>query len=371
MADPLSWIDDESADWASRGLVRTLSVLDRGLVNFASNDYLGLAADPRLLEAASAVTASFGTGASPLVSGWTEYHQRLVEDLARFEQTESAVLFSSGYAANLGAISAVVGKGDAVYLDRLNHACLIDGAKLSGATLRVYPHNDADRLEHVLKRDRGRFRRLLIATDGVFSMDGDLAPLADLVSLADDHDAILLVDEAHGTGVYGPDGRGASSVYGVANRIPIKVGTLSKAIGTLGGFVAGSNRLCDWLINRARPLIYSTSLPLPVVAAASRSLAIIQDEPWRRTRLLELSARLRTRLGIGSESYGPIVPWMVGSSEAAMDLSSRLRAEGFLVPAIRSPTVPSGTARLRITVTAAHTEGQIDKLSAILIRESR
>lgn len=367
MSDPLDWIDDELADWSKRGLSRTLSVIDRQCINFASNDYLGLATDPRLAQAAQAARESFGAGASPLVSGWSEAHHALAEALARFEKTERVVLFPSGYAANLGTICALVGNGDAIYLDRLNHACLIDGAKLSGATLRVYPHNDITKLDHILERDQGRFRRRLIATDGVFSMDGDLAPLDLLAQIAETHQAMLMVDEAHGTGVYGPDGRGASSAFKVAERVHVKVGTLSKALGTLGGFVAGPQRLCDWLIQRARPMIYSTSLPIPVVAAARCALEIIVQEPWRRARVFEVSRLLHTRLGIEPHPFsGPIVPVLLGESGRAMHIAARLRAAGFLVPAIRPPTVPEGTARLRISITAAHTDEQVESLANAL-----
>src|SRR5512135_3247455 len=203
------------------------------------------------------------------------------------------VVFPSGFAANLGTIAALVGTGDAVYADRLNHACLIDGVRLSGARLRVYPHRDAGRLEEILARDRGRFRRSLIATEGAFSMDGDLAPLADLADLAERFGAMLLVDDAHGTGVFGPDGRGAAAEAGVADRVPIKVGTLSKALGSVGGFVAGSRQLVDWLVNHARTLIYSTALPPAAASAARAALGIVQSEPWRRARVRALGVRLR------------------------------------------------------------------------------
>src|SRR6185312_3537078 len=274
MPDPLAWIDDEAEAWSRRGLDRRLVGLGgsnpgrverdgRSLLNFASNDYLGLASDPRVIEAACSAAEVFGwgAGASPLVSGWREPHEALASALADFERVEAVALFPSGFAANLGSIVALVGTGDAVYLDRWNHACLIDGARLSRAKLRVYPHTDSNRLEAILKRDRGKFRRSLIATDGVFSMDGDVAPLADLVDLAERFDAMLLVDEAHGTGVFGTGGRGAAELRGVVGRVDVKVGTLSKALGSIGGFVAGSSRLIGWLINQARPMIYSTALP--------------------------------------------------------------------------------------------------------------
>ena len=287
MPDPLAWLDDASSAWSARGLGRRLDAFGaatpgriesggRSLLHFGSNDYLGLASDPRVVAAAceAASRSGWGAGASPLVAGWRDAHRDLAGAIAEFEGTEAATLFPSGYAANLGTIAALVGPGDAVYLDRLDHACLVDGARLGGASLRVYPHNDADRLGSILRRDSGRFRRSLIATDGVFSMDGDLAPVALLADLADHFGAMLLVDEAHGTGVVGPTGRGAAEAAGAADRVHIRVGTLSKALGSLGGFVAGSRRLIDWLVNHAKPLIYSTALPPAAVAAAAAALRI-------------------------------------------------------------------------------------------------
>ncbi len=379
MGDPLGWIDDEAAEWARKGLGRSLVVLGeakpgriacegRWLVHFASNDYLGLATDPRIVAAGVRAAERFGwgAGASPLVSGWREPHQELAEALAKFERTEAVALFPTGFAANLGTIKALVGRGDAVYVDRLNHACLMDGARLSGAQLRVYPHNDTNRLATVLERDCGRFRRSLIVTDGVFSMDGDLAPLADLADLAERFGAILMVDEAHGTGVFGPDGRGAASECGVAERVQVRVGTLSKALGSIGGFVAGSKRLVDHLINHSRTLIYSTALPPAAAAAASESLAIVQSEPWRRESVRRLGETLRSRLRTAGfevlPSTGPIVPLLLGEPDPALGLSRRLRERGFLVPAIRPPTVPVGSSRLRISLTASHTEADLDAL---------
>jgi 8-amino-7-oxononanoate synthase len=374
MHDPLSWIDEEAGAWSRRGLERRLVALggstpgrvDRdggSLVNFGSNDYLGLASDPRVIEAAcsAAVRYGWGSGASPLVSGWREPHQALAEELARFEGAEAVALFPSGYAANLGAIASVVGPGDAVYSDRLNHASLIDGARLSGARLRIYPHGDADRLGSILKRDAGRFRRSLIATDGVFSMDGDLAPLADLAALAGRFGAMFLVDEAHGTGVFGPGGRGASSACGIADRVDVKVGTLSKALGSIGGFVAGSSRLIDWLVNHARPMIYSTALPPPAAAAALRALEIARDEPWRRAHVFHLARGLRQALPALGPG-GPIVPVLIGEPARAVEVASRLRDRGLLVPAIRPPTVPERTARLRVSLTAGHRPDDLQRL---------
>jgi 8-amino-7-oxononanoate synthase len=381
MIDPFSWIDDEARDRAGRGLSRQVIAhgrvqpgrFERGgrwVVNFGANDYLGLAADPRVVDTARRAAERFGwgAGASPLVSGWTDEHEALADSLAAFERAETVVLFPTGYAANLGTIGALVGKGDAVYSDRLNHACLIDGARLSGASVRVYPHADADSLAVTLERDRGRFRRTLIATDGVFSMDGDLAPLERLADLAESFGAMLLVDEAHGTGVFGPDGRGAASARGVAERVAVRVGTLSKALGSLGGFVAGSQRLAGHLVNRARTQIYSTALPPAAAAAAREALAIAQAEPWRRERVFALAARLREALGAAGHtlglSEGPILPVMVGDPGRAVTLSKTLEARGLYVPAIRPPTVPEGTSRLRVSLSAAHTDDDLDALIA-------
>jgi len=381
--DPLAWIDDESARCSALGLGRRLVARGpaepgrflrdgRSLVNFGSNDYLGLAADPRVAAAAAEAARLYGwgSGASPLVGGWTDAHRELSRGLAAFLGAEAALLFPSGYAANLGAIAALVGPGDAVYCDRRNHACLIDGVKLAGARLRVYPHADAGRLDEILARDAGRFRRRLIATDGVFSMDGDLAPLADLADLADRFDAALLVDEAHGTGVHGPDGRGAGSACGVHDRIPVHIGTLSKALGSVGGFAAGSRRLVDWLTNNARTQIYSTALPAAAAAAALAALRISQSEPWRRDRVHAHARRLRESLTAAGHypggSAGPIVPVPVGDPFVAMALSGRLRDLGLFVPAIRPPTVPAGTSRLRVSLSAAHDDGDLDRLIAAL-----
>jgi 8-amino-7-oxononanoate synthase len=377
--DPLAWVDDEAEARAQRGLTRRLvphgaatpgrfELDGRTNVNFGSNDYLGLAADPRLAAAASeaARVYGWGAGASALLAGWTVAHQALVDDLAAFEGAEAVALFPTGFAANLGTVAALVGPGDAVYCDRLNHACLIDGARLAGARLRVYPHNDSGRLAEVLERDQGRFRRCLIATDGVFSMDGDLAPLADLADLADRSGAMLLVDEAHGTGVSGPDGRGASSACGVADRVHARVGTLSKALGSIGGFVAGSRRLVEHLVNHARTLVYSTALPPPAVGASRAALGLLRSEPWRRERAHALADRLRRGLrDLGFDcgaSAGPIVPVIVGDPARAFALSRRLLDRGLFAPSVRPPTVPAGTSRLRLSVTAAHSEADIDRL---------
>ncbi len=378
--DPLAWIDAEADLWSRKGLERRLVALGaatpgrierdgRTLLNFASNDYLGLASDPRVIEAAvvAAERYGWGAGASPLVAGWREPHEALAVALAEFEGVEAVSLFASGYAANLGAIVALVGPGDAVYADRLNHACLIDGVRLAGARLRVYPHNDTNRLEAILGRDRGRFRRSMIATDGVFSMDGDLAPLADLSDLAERFGAILLVDEAHGTGVCGATGRGAAEACGLRpHQVHVKVGTLSKALGSVGGFVAGSRRLIAWLHNHARTLVYSTAPPVAAAAASQQALQIVRAEPGRREHLQNIARELRAELAQINLAMvagdGPIVPVPQGSPTAALHCSARLLAAGCLAPAIRPPTVPAGTSRIRVSLTAAHDRHDLARL---------
>ena len=263
------------------------------MVNFGSNDYLGLAADgPRQAVVQTIEQAGWGSGASPLVTGRGTVHAALEQALARFEGTESALLFPSGYAANLGTIAALVGRGDAVYVDAKNHASIIDGCRLSGARLEVYPHGDVGFLQKRLAR-RGDFRRRLIVTDTLFSMDGDLAPLPDLAELAERYDAMLMVDEAHATGVFGPSGRGVCEQLGVERGVHVRVGTLSKALGSMGGFVAGSAQLIDWLANRARSYVFSTAPPEAMAAYALETLRTVIDEPFRRTVLLQRAARLR------------------------------------------------------------------------------
>lgn len=377
---PLAWIRGELQALEADGLRRarrTVRPLPDGrcevggrlLWNCAGNDYLNLAGDPRILAAARDAISESGVGAraSQLICGRTEWHERLETRLAEFEEAEAAVLFPSGFAANVGTICALVGRGDVVLSDRLNHASLVDGCRLSGARLRVYPHADVDWLDRELA-NCGEFRRRLIVTDGVFSMDGDLAPLADLCEIADRHRAMLLVDEAHGTGVFGERGRGACESAGVEHRGIIRVGTLSKAIGAQGGFVTGPVPLLEWLWNKARTQIYSTALSVPACAAAHASLRIIEAEPERRNSLLERTRRFRQliNLSYGASSQGPIVPVVLGTAERTMSAARTLEEHGFLVGAIRPPTVPRNTARLRISLTAAHDEQILRQLAELL-----
>jgi len=378
----LSWIDVELVALEERHLRRRLltregrqsarlTIDGRELVNFGSNDYLALAADPRLGRAVSEALEreGWGSGASPLITGHALLHRQLEERLAAFEGTEAALLFPSGYAANVGAVAALVGPGDAVFTDRKNHASLLDGCRLSRADVRVYPHNDCRRLDALLARSAS-YRRRLIVTDSLFSMDGDLAPLGELAALAEQYGAMLLVDEAHATGVFGPHGRGAAEYLGVEDRVDVRVGTLSKALGCAGGFVAGSRSLIEWLVNRARPYVFSTAGPAALAAAAMAAMDIVVNEPERRRQLLVRAEGLRKELAsmgwnVGA-SAGQIIPVIVGEADRAVRLSVRLRDEGFFVPAIRPPTVPEGEACLRISLTAGHTEEMIAALAAAM-----
>ncbi|PYK10819.1 MAG: 8-amino-7-oxononanoate synthase [Verrucomicrobia bacterium] len=352
-------------------------------VNFSSNDYLGLANDPRLREAAMAAIDEFGVGAgaSRLISGTQSPHVRLERALAKWKGTEAALCFSSGYAAALGTIPALVTKNDVVLLDKLCHASLIDGAKLSGAILRVFPHNSLRKLESLLEWARREHpgKRVLIVTESVFSMDGDRAPLRELVKLKKRFDALLMLDEAHAVGVIGPNGRGLAAQENLNEDIDVQMGTLSKALGTSGGYICGSRDLIEWLINRARSFIYSTAPPPAIAAAALAAVNFLSSSEGEERRLLlgeriKLMQELLPRTGLNKEQSAvssAILPWLVGDEQAALDLATALKSEGFLVPAIRYPTVAKGSARLRITVTAAHEENHIRSLCEAIKRLSR
>ncbi|HUK83379.1 MAG TPA: 8-amino-7-oxononanoate synthase [Verrucomicrobiae bacterium] len=352
------------------GLYRTLRnvasaqgprlVIDgRECLNFSSNDYLGLANDPILRRAAVGAIDKYGVGAgaSRLVCGNVEPYAVLEERLARFKNKEAAIVFGSGYAANVGTITALVGEGDVVILDKLDHASIIDGARQSGATIRVYPHRNLKKLEDILKSTEAR--RVLIVTETVFSMDGDLAPLAEIVSLKEKYGAWLMIDEAHATGLYATNRRGLAEAVDVEGKIDVTLGTLSKALGCAGGFVAGSQPLIDFLRNRARSFIYSTAQPPSIVAAAAAAVDFVmsdagngrRDQLWRNVS--EMKNGLST-LGIQNESRSAIIPIVVGEVTSAVEMSRKLFERGVFVPAIRFPSVPRGKARLRVTVTAAH-----------------
>jgi len=358
----------------ARAGARSLPVLNgRPLVDFSSNDYLGLAHHPALAAAMSECAGRTGAGsaASHLVSGHGAEHERLEAELAEFTGRERALLFSSGYLANLAAISALAGRGERVLLDRLSHASLIDGARLSGAEVRRYAHADARAAARLA--EAGAAATALIATDGVFSMDGDTAPLPELARLAREHAAWLLVDDAHGLGVLGAAGRGTLEQYGLGtDAVPLLMGTLGKAFGSFGAFIAGDAALGEFLLQKSRSYIYTTALPQPVAAATRAALALAQREGWRRERVLALTARFREQAAAAgvplSASATPIQPVVLGSASAALAAQRELEAAGFWVVAIRPPTVPQGAARLRVTLSAAHTEADVDALAAALGR---
>jgi 8-amino-7-oxononanoate synthase len=335
----------------------------RRLIDFCSNDYLGLAQHPDIASAMSEAALRHGSGsrASHLVTGHGREHEALEEELAAFTGRERALLFSTGYMANLAAIGVLAGRGETVLLDRLNHASLIDGARLTGAQVVRYAHGDAAAAEREMESAS------VVATDGVFSMDGDLAPLPELARAAQTHRAWLVVDDAHGLGVMGRTGRGSLEHFGLgAQEVPLLVGTLGKAFGSAGAFVAGSANLIEWLMQKARTYIYTTATPQPVAAATRKALEVSQRESWRRERVHALTARFRAgaaQLGIPlGDSVTPIQPILLGDAEAAVRAQEELAARGFWVVAIRPPTVPRDSSRLRITLSAAHTEAQVDAL---------
>lgn len=354
-------------------LYRSLRVTreDSGLLSFADNDYLGLARHPKVAEALRLASEKFGVGAgaSRLISGTSALHAELEKKIAKFKGTERSLVFGSGYLANLSAVSAIVSEKDLVILDKLDHASIIDAARLSGAAIRVYPHKNLKKLEDILKTS-GKYRRRLIVTDSVFSMDGDLAPLPELAALKEKYEALLMTDEAHGTGVFGKNGRGVAEHFGVEDRIDICMGTLSKAVGVMGGFVAGSEVLIDTLINFSRPFIFATALPPALMAACSESFNLIEAQPELREKLWQNVDRIRKELPelgcrIG-ETVSPILPVLIGDEAKALQISKALMEKGIFVPAIRYPTVARGKARLRLTVSARHTPGDLDRLFTAL-----
>ena len=330
----------------------------RVLLNLSSNDYLGLSQDPRLINAAQKAAARWGAGAgaSRLVAGHLALHREVEAELAAFKGTEAAVIFSTGYMANLGVISALAGPGDTIFCDKLNHASIYDGIKLSGAGLARFPHRDMNRLEDFLQK-AGTGRRLIV-TDSVFSVDGDLAPLKDLVELKERYGAVLMVDEAHATGVLGPGGAGLAEELGLTQQVEVHMGTFSKALGSLGGYVAGDQRLVDYLHNRARSFIYSTAMPPPVLGAIGAAINVVTQEPERRSYLLAEAKTFREALIqagfnlLGSETQ--IVPVLVGENARTLELAGRLRERGLLAVAFRPPTVTPGRARVRFSLSAAH-----------------
>ena len=387
VTDPLAFCSDEVGRIEAAGLLRRVRTLEsasepevilngRHVLCLASNNYLGLATHPEVVDAAAAAAPRYGAGAGSarLITGGLVLHDELEARLAAFKGTEAALLFSSGYLANLGTVSALVGPGDAVFSDELNHASIIDGCRLSRAEVHVYRHADAGDLAERLgdwRQRAGSDRRALVVTDSVFSMDGDIAPLPDIVAACERHGAILMVDEAHASGVVGPGGRGGVAAYGLDGRVGVVMGTLSKALGAAGGFIAGSADLCSYLRNRARSFIFDTALPPPTAAGALAALTIVEREPERPVRARRLATRLSAGLRAAgfdvSDPAAAVLPVVIGEPDAAMALSARLLDAGVLVTAIRPPTVPPGTSRLRATVMATHTDAQIDRAAAAFV----
>ena len=373
--DPLAYLTDELNALKAQGLYRSLRILEdeqkpkttvdhRLVVNLSSNNYLGLTTHPRLRERALEATRKYGvgTGSVRTIAGTMDIHMELERRLAEFKKTEAVVVFQSGFAANAGTVSSVLGKDDVVVSDELNHASIIDGCRLSRAAIKVFPHKDVDAARTILKSLPSGQRTLLI-TDGVFSMDGDLGPLPALCDLAEEFGCIMMVDDAHASGVFGKNGRGTIDHFGVHGRVDIQVGTLSKAIGVLGGYVAGSRALIDFLCHRARPFLFSTSHPPAVAAACIAAIDVLMEEPqiidrlWENTRFFQAGL---TALGFNTgASEGPITPVIVGDGALAMTLSDRLFQAGVFAQGIAAPTVPIGKARVRTIVTATHTTDEL------------
>ena len=373
--DPLAFLSNELDSLKQQGLYRRLRVLEgkpeahttfdhKSVVNLSSNNYLGLTTHPKLIKAAADAVHKFGVGSGAVrtISGTMEMHMELERRLATFKHVESVVVFQSGFAANAGTVAAVLTKDDVIVSDELNHASIIDGARLSKATIKVFPHKDVDAARKIMK-DLPADQKKILITDGVFSMDGDLGSVPELSALAEEYGAIMMVDDAHASGVFGRNGRGTVDHFGMHGRVDIQVGTLLKAIGALGGYVAGSRALIEFLHHRARPFLFSTSHPPSVAASCLAALDVLEAEPqlierlWENTRFFkEGLAALGFNTG---NSESPITPVIVGEAALAMRLSDRLFEEGVFAQGIGFPTVPRGKARVRTIVTATHTRDDL------------
>ena len=384
--DPLAFLADELADLKAKHLYRPLRVMSasqgpvttvdgREVISLSSNDYLGLTHHPRLRDAALKAVEEFGVGSGAVrtIAGDMTLHEALESELAEFKGTEAVLTFQSGFTANTGVIPTVAGEHDLIVSDALNHASIIDGMRLSKAPRKVFPHKDVAALREVLRESRetgrpdgsGPYRLILVVTDGVFSMDGDIAPLPGIVEAAEEFGAAVFVDDAHASGVLGRNGRGTVDHFGLHGRVAIQVGTLSKAVGVLGGYVAGSQNLRDILVQRARPFLFSTSHPPAVAAACREAIRVMEDEPWLMERLWASTKRFKaelSRLGFDTgRSETPITPIIVGDSEAAIRFSGRLFEQGVFATSVVYPTVALDQARLRTIVTAALTDEHLDR----------
>ncbi|HEY8496291.1 MAG TPA: glycine C-acetyltransferase [Limnochordales bacterium] len=383
----LAFLADEIAAMKAQGVFRyprvfagpqgPRAIIDgREVVNLSSNNYLGLANHPRLREAAIKAIEEYGAGTASVrsIAGTMSLHAELERRLAAFKRTEAALVFQSGFTANAGTVAAILGKEDVIISDELNHASIIDGCRLSRAQIKIFPHKDVAAMRRLLEESRDA-RRVLVITDGVFSMDGDIAPLPEIVAVAKEYGAIIMVDDAHASGVLGTNGRGTVDHFGLHGQVDIQVGTLSKAIGILGGYVAGSKLLIDYLIQRARPFLFSTSHPPAVTAACLAALDILETEPELIQRLWDNARYFREGLADAgfdvSGSETPIIPVIVGEGDKAMRLSDRLFEEGVFAQGIAYPTVPRGKARVRTIVTAAHTRDDLDQALAAFRKVGR
>lgn len=375
-----AFIETELERLKQAGLYRKLRRVDgeqgpvlilegREVLNFSSNNYLGLASHPALREAAKEAIDRYGCGAaaSRLISGNMTLHEALEEKIAQLKGTEAALVFNSGFQANVGLLSTLTGEGDTIFSDALNHASVIDGCRLSRAQVVVYPHRDLARLEDELKKAPGKGRKLIV-TESLFSMDGDEAPLAEIVELAERYDAMVMVDEAHATGVFGPNGAGIAAKLGLGKRVPVQMGTLGKALGGFGAYVAGSEALRELLVNRCRSFIFSTSLPPAVLATAMAAIDLLYQEPERRLALWHNCRALKEglkKIGFSpGESQSQILPLIIGDAQKCMDFSERLLERGIFAQGIRPPTVAQGTSRLRITLMATHTHDHLHRALA-------
>ncbi|MCE7987347.1 MAG: glycine C-acetyltransferase [Caldilinea sp. CFX5] len=387
MSDLLSWIDEEREQLAQAGLLFTIRTIEsamdgwvtiegRRLLNFCANNYLGLANHPRLREAAKAAIDQYGIGPSAVrvIAGTTSLHLELEERLAAFKQAEACITFQSGFMANVAVVPALVGKDDVIFSDELNHASIIDACRLSRAEVVRYAHNDIDDLRRKIAETK-QFRRRLIITDGVFSMDGDIAPLPAIVAVAEEHNILVMVDDAHGEGVLGKGGRGIVDHFDLHGRVHVEVGTLSKAFGVVGGLVAGNRRIVEWLRQRARPFLFSSAMTIPDVAACIEATKVLAestelvDRLWQNARVMQGALR-QMGFDIG-HSQTPITPILLGEAPLAQQFSRRLFAEGIFAIAIGFPAVPMGKARIRVMNSAAHSQSDLEQALAIFERVGR